>query len=105
MEITTTDLKEKIKNGDKIIVDFWATWCGPCKVMKPMFESAGKTLVEQNSEVQLYTFNIEKDMDLVSELGIRSVPTIKGFSDGKALFSEVGVKNTNVIMEMTKKLL
>jgi thioredoxin-like negative regulator of GroEL len=44
-------------------------------------------------------------MDLVSELGIRSVPTIKGFSDGKALFSEVGVKNTNVIMEMTKKLL
>jgi thioredoxin 1 len=105
MEITTADLKEKIKNGDKIIVDFWATWCGPCKVMKPMFESAGKTLLEQNSEVQLYTFNIEKDMDLVSEMGIRSVPTIKGFSEGKSLFSEVGVKNTNVIMEMTKKLL
>ena len=105
MEITSTELKEKIKNGDKIIVDFWATWCGPCKVMKPMFESAGKTLLEQNSEVQLYTFNIEKDMDLVSEMGIRSVPTIKGFSEGKSLFSEVGVKNTNVIMEMTKKLL
>lgn len=105
MEITSTELKEKIKNGDKIIVDFWATWCGPCKVMKPMFESAGKTLTEQNSEVQLYTFNIEKDMELVSEMGIRSVPTIKGFSGGRALFSEVGVKNTSLIMEMTKKFL
>ena len=70
-----------------------------------MFESAGKTLTEQNSDVQLYTFNIEKDMDLVSEMGIHSVPTIKRFSEDRALFIEVGVKNTNVIMEMTKKLL
>jgi len=105
MEITSTELREKIKNGDKIIVDFWATWCGPCKVMKPMFEDAGRTLTEQKSDVQLYTFNIEKDMDLVTEMGIRSVPTIKGFSDGKNSFSEVGVKNANMIMEMTKKLL
>ena len=105
MEITSTELKEKINKGEKIIVDFWASWCGPCKMMKPMFEQASTKLKEENSDVQLYTFNIENDRELVSELGIRSVPTIKGFTNGKVLFTEIGVKNTGLIMEMTKKLI
>lgn len=102
MEITSQELKEKIKNGNKIIVDYWAPWCGPCKVMKPMFESAGEKLKEQNSNVELYTFNIESDREFVQEVGIRSVPTIKGYANGTELFSEVGLKQTNVIMEMTQ---
>lgn len=105
MEITGTELKQKINNGEKVIVDFWAAWCGPCRMMKPMFESASTSLIEQNSEVQLYTMNIENERELAVELGIRSIPTIKGFSNGKELFTEVGLKNTNLIMEMTKKLL
>jgi len=104
MEITSTELKEKIKNGDKLMVDFWATWCGPCSVMKPMFESASQTLKEQNSDVQLYTFDIESDRDFVSELGIRSVPMIKAFSNGNEVFSEVGLKQKSAIIEMTKRL-
>jgi thioredoxin len=104
MEITSTELKEKIKNGDKLMVDFWATWCGPCSVMKPMFESASQTLKEQNSDVQLYTFDIESDRDFVSKLGIRSVPMIKAFSNGNEVFSEVGLKQKSAIIEMTKRL-
>jgi thioredoxin len=105
MEITSQELRNKIKNGEKLIVDYWAPWCGPCKVMKPMFESAGKQLIEQNSDVKLYTFNIESDRDFISEVGIRSVPTIKGYSNGNEVFSQVGLKQTNVILEMTKELL
>jgi thioredoxin len=104
MEITSAELKQKIKNGDKLMVDFWATWCGPCSVMKPMFESASQTLKEQNSDVQLYTFDIESDRDFVSELGIRSVPMIKAFSNGNEVFSEVGLKQKSAIIEMTKRL-
>jgi hypothetical protein len=104
MEITSTELKERINNGEKLIVDFWAPWCGPCKIMKPMFDAASKELQEQNSNVKLYTFNIEDDRDFVSELGLRSVPTIKAFSDGKEVFTEVGLKQKNVIMEMTNRL-
>ena len=104
MEITSTELKQKIKNGDKLMVDFWATWCGPCSMMKPMFESASQTLKEQNSDVQLYTFDIESDRDFVSELGIRSVPMVKAFSNGKEVFSEVGLKQKSAIIEMTKRL-
>ena len=104
MEITSTELKQKIKNGDKLMVDVFAEWCGPCKVMKPMFEATSQTLKEQNSDIQLYTLDIESDVSFVSELGIRSVPMIKAFSNGKEVFSEVGLKQKSAIIEMTKRL-
>jgi thioredoxin len=104
MEITTQELKTKIQNGEKIMVDFWASFCGPCKVMKPMYLKANETLKEQNSNVQLYTFDIDKDRDFVVEMGIRGVPTIKGFVNGQEKFSEVGMKQTNAILELANKL-
>lgn len=104
MEITSNELREKIKNGDKVLIDFYGTFCGPCKVMKPMFEKASQTLKESGSSVELYTFNIDNDRDYIAELGLRSVPTIKGFSNGQEMFSEVGLKQTNVILEMADKL-
>jgi thiol-disulfide isomerase/thioredoxin len=104
MEITSELLKEKIKNGEKLMVDFWGSFCGPCKVMKPMYEKASEMVKESGSPVSLYIFNIEDDMDYMRELGIRGVPTIKGFSDGKEVFSEVGLKQTNAILEMVDKL-
>lgn len=105
MEISTKELREKIKNGEKLLIDFYGTWCGPCKVMKPMFEQVSKILKEQNSSINLYTFNIENDRELISELGIRSVPTIKGFSGGKEVLSEIGLRQTNAIMDLTKKVI
>jgi thioredoxin len=104
MEITTQELKDKIASGEKLIVDFWAPWCGPCRMMKPMFEQASEKLVQSNSDVKLYTFNIENDKEYVSELGLRSVPTIKAFSNGKEIFTEIGLKNTQLIMEMAEKV-
>lgn len=104
MEITTEELKQKIENGEKIMVDFWGTFCGPCKVLKPVFESVSEIVKEDSSSVNLYTFNIETDMGYMRELGIRSVPTIKGFSNGKEIFSEVGIKDTNDLLEMVNKL-
>jgi thioredoxin 1 len=104
MEISSQELKEKINNGDKLVIDFYGTFCGPCKVMKPMFEKASQTLKENGSKVELFTFNIDSDRDYISELGLRSVPTIKGFSNGKEVFSEVGLKQTNAILDMANSL-
>jgi thioredoxin 1 len=104
MEITTKELKEKIKNGDKVIVDFYGTFCGPCKVMKPMFEEVSQITKDNGSLVELFTFNIDNDRDYITELGLRSVPTIKGFSNGEEIFSEVGLKQTNDILKMVTKL-
>lgn len=105
MEITVQELKEKLEKGEKFLVDFWAPWCGPCRAMKPMYESASKLLTESNSATALYTFDIEKDKEfIVNEIGIRSVPTIKGFAGGDEVYHSTGVLRTEQIMEVAKKL-
>jgi thioredoxin 1 len=104
MEITSKELKEKIKNGNKVIIDFYGTFCSPCKIMKPMFEQASQMTKDNGLPVELFTFNIDNDREYITELGLRSVPTIKGFSDGKEVFSEVGLKQTDNILEMVDKL-
>lgn len=104
MEITSEDLMTKINNGEKVIVEFWAPWCGPCKMMKPLFESVGNKLRQENSNIQLFTFNIESDRNIAAQMGIRSVPTVKGFMNGGEIFTEIGLKDANLIMEMTKQL-
>ena len=105
MEITTQQLKEKIKNGDKFVVDFWASFCGPCKVMKPWFEKVAADMKEKNSGIELFTFNIENDKEFaVNELGIRSVPTIKGFNEGKEIYHNVGVLRIEQLQEVAQSL-
>lgn len=104
MEITTEELKQKIENGDKVLIDFYGTWCGPCKIMKPIFEKVAGQLKDEGSNVQLYTMDIDINREYIVELGLRSVPTIKGFSNGEEVLSEVGVKQMDAILDMVNKL-
>ena len=105
MEITSQELREKIEKGEKILVDFYGQWCGPCKAMKPMYEAASKLLTESKSSTTLYTFDIDKDKEFViNEIGIRSVPTIKGYSGGGEVYHSTGVLRTEQIMEVAKQI-
>jgi thioredoxin 1 len=104
MEITTEELKQKINNGEKLIIDFHAKWCSPCKIMKPTFEKIANQIKEDGSEVQMYTMDVDNNREYTVELGLRSIPTIKGFSNGKEILSEVGVKQKEAILEMVNKL-
>ena len=90
MEITQELLQEKINNGEKLVVDFWAPWCGPCKVMKPAFEKVSEEYRKENSEVQLFTLNVEENKEFASQLGIRAIPTVKSFSDGRLDYLALG---------------
>jgi len=105
MEITQEELREKIKNGEKLIVDFWAKFCGPCKVMKPIFEKVSDELRSNDSEVQLYTLDVEENRDLAVELGIRAVPTIKTFNGGNVIETKVGALNEGQIKELVTDLI
>ena len=91
MEISSVELQEKINKGEKLVVDFWAEWCGPCRMQKPIFEQVSKSAIENNSEVSYYTFNVESDKTFASSLGIRSIPTIKSFANGSEVTTRVGV--------------
>lgn len=102
MEITAKELQEKINNGDKVIVEFWGTWCNPCLIMKPVFEQVAQN---NNTDVQMYTMDIDKNREFVSSLGIRSIPTIKIFDGGEVKETKVGVLAEQSIKELVSNLL
>ena len=102
MEISSVELQEKIKNGEKIVVEFWAEWCGPCKMMKPVFERVAKA---NTTEVQMYTMNVDTNKAAAAGLGIRSSPTGKVFNSGEVVNTKVGALNENQINEMIGELI
>jgi thioredoxin 1 len=104
MEITTEELKEKIKNGEKLIIDFWGVWCGPCKIMKPTFDKLSNQYREENSEIQLYTMDVDKNRDLAVEYGVRAIPTIKVFNKGEIVNSKTGVQQESQLIELVDSL-
>jgi thioredoxin len=105
MEITQELLQEKINNGEKLVVDFWAPWCGPCKMMKPIFEKVAEKYRNENSDVQLYTLNVEENKEFAAELGIRAIPTVKSFANGKEQFSRPGLQMEGQINDIANELL
>ncbi len=105
MEITKEELKQKIENGEKLVIDFWAPWCGPCKVMKPVFEKVSEEYRNENSEVQLFTLNVEENKEFAAELGIRAIPTVKTFSGEEQKFSSPCMLQEGRIKELALELL
>lgn len=102
MEITGQELEKKINNGEKVIVELYANWCGPCKMLKPIFER----VAEQNTtEVQMYTMDVDSNKEFASSLGIRSVPTIKSFNMGKVIDTKIGILHETQINELVTNLI
>jgi thioredoxin 1 len=105
MEISSLELQEKINKGDKMVVDFWAEWCGPCRMQKPIFEQVSQKAIEENSEVSYYTFNVESDKSFATSLGIRSIPTIKSFANGGEVTTRVGVMDETQLKTLENTLI
>jgi len=105
MEITQEKLQEKIDNGEKLVVDFYTDWCGPCSMMKPIFEKVSEQFRNENSEVQLYTMNVEKNRDIAVKYGVRAVPTIKVFNNGDVVDSKTGVQMEGQIKDLATNLI
>jgi thioredoxin 1 len=105
MEITQEKLQEKIDNGEKLVVDFYTDWCGPCSMMKPIFERVSEQFRNENSEVQLYTMNVEKNRDIAVKYGVRAVPTIKSFNNGSVVDSKSGVQMESQLKDLATNLI
>jgi len=103
MEITNSELKEKLNNGEKVIVEFWAPWCGPCRMLKPVFERVASS---NTTDIQMYTMNIEEgdNKEIAIEYGVRSIPAIKTFDGSELKETSVGVVSEDRIKELVNSL-
>ncbi len=89
IDITEQNFDEMIKSSDKLIlVDFWASWCNPCKALAPCLEDASNDLSEK---IVVFKVNIDENPDLPQKYSIRGIPTIIFFKSGEVVDRQVGV--------------
>lgn len=103
-QLTTNELREKINNGENFVLDLFATWCGPCKIMLYNLEKVNESLISESTsspKYSIYKLDIDSDREyVVNELQIRSVPTIKIFKEGKEVFSKPGVMTAPEVLNL-----
>ena len=104
MEVKITNESfESLKNGElPLVVDFWATWCGPCKAIAPLVEELAK---EYDGKIVVGKCDVEENDDIAMEFGIRNIPTILFIKDGKVVDKFVGATTKAKLQEKFEKLL
>ncbi len=95
--IEAAEFEQVISSGNKILVDFFATWCGPCKMIAPMLEDLAEELAEGQEIVK---FDIDKGIDIAGKYMVTAVPTLVMFKDGKECGRMVGVRDEQDILDM-----
>ncbi|MGM9698286.1 MAG: thioredoxin [Prevotella sp.] len=101
-KITTSNF-ETLKNGElPLVVDFWATWCGPCRMIAPIIEELAK---EYDGKINVGKCDVEECDDIAAEFGIRNIPTILFFKGGEIVDKMVGAASKSKIEEKFKALL
>ena len=86
--------QEVLKASKKVLVDFWATWCGPCKMLSPILEE----IAEEREDVIVAKVNIDEEMDLAMQFKITSIPTLALVKDGKVADVSVGYRSKDDVL-------
>jgi thioredoxin 1 len=94
-ELKSEGFESAVSSAKKCIIDFYATWCGPCKAMNPVLESVENEL----GTGVIYKIDVDKNRDLVEKYGIRSVPTFIFFENGKEVERKTGSVTKNYLIE------
>ncbi|MDR2531054.1 MAG: thioredoxin, partial [Oscillospiraceae bacterium] len=100
VNVTHDTMETEVAQG-VTLVDFWAEWCGPCKMVAPVLEE----LYEDRDDFKLVKLDVDAEPELAEAFGIQGIPTIIAFRDGKAEFAAVGAKPREFYEEMLDRVL
>ena len=100
MSAVNIDLKnfhQEVMNSDKpVLLDFWAPWCGPCRMVVPMVEQ----IAEERPDIKVGKINIDEEFELANQFGIMSIPTLMVVKDGKIVQKAMGARPKQAILQM-----
>lgn len=92
--------KEALETSDIVMVDFWATWCGPCKMFSPVIDEIAE---ENHPGLKVGKVNVDEQPNLAAKYRVMSIPTLILLKDGKVVGQTVGVQSKKAVMQMVEK--
>lgn len=97
INLTKDNFNEVVVNSDKpVLIDFWAGWCGPCRMMSPVVDE----IAEERSDIKVCKVNVDEERELAGLFQIASIPTLAVIKDGKVVNGSVGVRTKKDILKM-----
>ena len=102
LAISKENFQELLQSGQPVVVDFWAEWCGPCKMMLPIVEEISK---EFEGKITVAKVDVDSSQGTAAKFGIRNIPTILFFKGGSVVDKQVGAVPKNSLVEKINKLL
>lgn len=102
LEITDSTLDEVLNAGKPVVIDFWAEWCGPCRMVGPIVDELA---TEYQDKVIIGKVDVDNNDEVASKYGIRNIPTILFIKNGEVVDKQVGATQKSVLVEKINKIL
>ena len=103
VQVTDNDFEAKVIKADKpVLVDFWASWCGPCRMVGPVIEELAQ---DYDGKVVVAKVNVDENTQMAAKYGVSGIPTVALFNKGELVDRKVGAMPKNDYEEMIKKVL